>query len=77
MATIRKLKLYQPDRLSKQSEADASIILAEFDGERFIQLDSYGSKDRQLVGKRSQSMRLSKEAFEQLVELGTAYFKGK
>jgi hypothetical protein len=77
MATIRRLKLHQPDRLSKQSEADASIILAEFNGEKFVQVDSYGSKDRQLVGKRSQSMRLSREAFERLVELGTAHFKGK
>jgi hypothetical protein len=77
MATIRKLKLHQPDRLSKQSDADASIILAELDGEKFVQLDSFGSKDRQLVGKRSQSMRLSREAFDQLVELGTAYFEGK
>ena len=76
MATIRKLRLYQPDRLSKQSDADASIILAELDGEKFVQLDSYGSKDRQLVGKRSQSMRFSKEAFEQLVQLGTAHFEG-
>ncbi len=77
MATIRTLKLHQPDRLSKQTEADASIILADFDGEKFVQIDSYGSKERQLVGKRSQSMRLSREAFEQLVELGNAHFKGK
>jgi len=75
MATIRKLKLHQPDRLSKQSDAEASIVLAEFAGEKFVQIDSYGSKDRLLVGKRSQSMRFSKEAFEKLVELRSAHFK--
>jgi len=75
MATIRKLKLHQPDRLSKQSDAEASIVLAEFAGEKFVQIDSYGSKDRLLVGKRPQSMRFSKEAFEKLVELGLAHFK--
>ncbi len=74
MATIRKLKLYQPDRASKQGEADASIILMDFEGEKFVQIDSYGSKERQFVGKRSQSMRLSKAAFEQLVEMGSRHF---
>ncbi|RXD07372.1 hypothetical protein EQZ23_04830 [Sphingomonas sp. UV9] len=74
MATVRALKIYQPERSSKQSDADASIILLDFEGEKFVQIDSYGSKDRKLVGKRSQSLRLSKEAFEQLVKLGTAHF---
>jgi len=75
MATIRKLKLHQPDRLSMQSDAEASIVLAEFAGEKFVQIDSYGSKDRLLVGKRSQTMRFSKEAFEKLIELRSAHFK--
>ena len=75
MATIRKLKLHQPDRLSKQSDAEASIVLAEFAGEKFVQIDSYGSKDRLLVGKRSQTMQFSKEAFEKLIELRSAHFK--
>ena len=74
MATVRALKIYQPERFSKQSDADASIVLLDFEGEKFVQIDSYGSKDRKLVGKRSQSLRLSKEAFEQLVKLGTAHF---
>ena len=76
MATIRQLKLREPDRVSLQSDAEASILLVEFNGEKFVQLESYGSKDRQLVGKPSQSMRRSKEAFEQLMRLGTAHFKG-
>lgn len=77
MATIRKFEMRDAERLSKQTEAAASILLSELDGEKFIQLDSYGSPDRQLVGKRSQSMRLTREAFEQLVKLGTAHFKGE
>jgi hypothetical protein len=74
MATVRALEIYEPERSSRQSDVDASIILMNFEGEKFVQIDTYGSKDRKLVGKRSQSLRLSREAFEQLVKLGTAHF---
>jgi hypothetical protein len=77
MATVRKLALKVPERVSKQSDTNATIALIEFEGERFIQIDSVGSDTRQLVGKRSQSMRLSEEAFQRLVEIGTKHFSEK
>jgi hypothetical protein len=76
LATIRKLDLKVPDRSAKQADADCSIILGELEGEKFVQLDSYGSADRKFIGKRSQSMRLTKKAFEQLVKLGSKHFEG-
>ena len=77
MATIRNLEVKVPERSLKQGDAKCSIILGDLDGERFIQLDSYGSSDRQFVGKRSQSMRLTKSAFDQLVRHGQTHFYGK
>ena len=77
MATIRNLELKVPERSLKQGEVKCSIILSDVDGEKFVQLDSYGSSDRQFVGKRSQSMRLTKSAFDQLVRLGQSHFYGK
>jgi hypothetical protein len=77
MATIRKLSIKIPDRISKQSDTDATIALIEFADEKFVQLDSVGSSDRKFVGKRSQSMRLTKQAFDQLVEIGSKYFNEK
>jgi hypothetical protein len=77
MATVRKLSIKTPDRVSKQSDTNATVALIEFDGERFVQLDSVGSPDRKFVGKRSQSMRLTKQAFDQLVEIGSKYFNEK
>ena len=77
MATIRKLDLKVPERSGKQGDAKCSIILGDLDGEKFLQLDSYGSADRKFVGKRSQSMRLTKDAFDQLVRHGQAHFYGK
>jgi hypothetical protein len=76
MATIRNFDLKVPERSLKQGDAKCSIILGDIDGEKFLQLDSYGSSDRQFVGKRSQSMRLTKPAFDQLVRLGQSHFYG-
>jgi hypothetical protein len=74
MATVRKLTIKEPDRISRQSDTQATIALIEFGGEKYIQLDSVGSEGRQLIGKRSQSMRLSKTAFDQLVDFGRKHF---
>jgi hypothetical protein len=35
-------------------------------GEKYLQLDTYGSKHRQEQGKQSQTLRFSPEAIEQL-----------
>ena len=77
MATIRNLELRVPERSLKQADVKCSIILGDVDGEKFVQLDSYGSSDRQFVGKRSQSMRLTRSAFDQLVRHGQTHFYGK
>lgn len=39
------------------------------DGELFLQLDTYGSAERVIRGKKSQSVRLTADAVRQLVEL--------
>lgn len=36
------------------------------DGKRYLQLDTYGSKTRKITGKKSQSIRFSIEAIDQL-----------
>jgi hypothetical protein len=74
MATVRKLEVREPERVSEQGEVAASIMALEFGGEQFLQIDSYGSKERKFVGKRSQSLRLSKAAFDQIVAMGHKYF---
>jgi hypothetical protein len=74
MATIRELEMRAPDRVATQGAMVASLSLIDLDGERFVQIDSYGSPERKFVGKRSQSMRLSETAFDQLVALGAKHF---
>lgn len=41
-------------------------IIEETDGERYLQLDSYGSKQRQVPGKKSQCLRLDANAIADL-----------
>ena len=74
MAVVRAFEEKELDRQSKHSEVEATISLVEADGEKFVQIDTYGSKDRAFPGKVSQSLRLSKEAFEQLVTLAEKHF---
>jgi hypothetical protein len=74
MAIVRKLEPKELERSSRHSDAEATVSLIEADGEKFVQIDTYGSKDRALPGKMSQSLRLSREAFERLIELGSKHF---
>ena len=74
MAIVRSFEAKELDRASRHSEVEATISLVEDGGEKFIQIDTYGSKDRAMPGKVSQSLRLSKSAFEQLQTLGGKHF---
>jgi hypothetical protein len=77
MAVIRRFTVLQQNRERSQPQAiGGCVVPLTLDGERFLQLNSYGSEDRVVVGARSQNMRLSKEAFDQLVEIGRKHFHG-
>ena len=75
MAVIRHFDEHVQDRERDQPEAiGGRVVPLHFNGERFLQLNSYGSENRVHVGARSQNIRLSKEAFEQLVLIGRKHF---
>lgn len=44
-------------------------VFADGEGNRFLQLDTYGSADRQLPGKVSQSLQLDEQGAAALLEL--------
>jgi hypothetical protein len=74
MATVRNFEVKDLDRITSHSEVDATISLVECDGEKFIQIDTYGSRDRAIPGKTSQSLRLSETAFKKLSEIAGKHF---
>jgi hypothetical protein len=45
-------------------------MAVEVNGEKYIQIDTYGSKEREFQNKLSQSLRLTESAFNQLKKLG-------
>ena len=77
MAFINRFRLGAQGRQRPQTEAiNGEVIPLSFNDERFLQLKSVGSGERQERGKQSQNIRLSREAFEQLVDIGRKHFEG-
>ena len=74
MATIRKFDILSQGQERPTEDCDAKIVCLDLLGEKFLQLNSYGTPNRVNVGARSQNMRLNKEAFDQLVEIGRKHF---
>lgn len=68
MAIVRTLKRITLEGNTSHSEVEDctySIVTAN-DGRRFLQIDTYGSAHRKMPGKKSQSLRFSPEAINQL-----------
>ena len=71
MAIVRKLIRITLDRDTKHSEVnDCSYsIIQDEDGRKSLQIDTYGSALRKFPGKKSQSIRFSPEALQQLRQI--------
>ena len=70
MAIVRKIKRIALDRDSRHSEVDCTYAIVESqDGYKCLQLDTYGSATRKILGKKSQSIRFTAEAIEQLKKI--------
>ncbi len=69
MAVVRKLKREPLQRESKHTEVDCTYCVVSSPEGRFLQVDTYGSNERQERGKKSQSIRFSPEAIAQLRQI--------
>ena len=70
MALIRRMESKQLERDNNHSEATATYSIVTCpDGSRLLQIDTYGSASRQEKGKKSQSLRFSPEALDQLKKI--------
>lgn len=67
MAIVRKLEPITLEVDTKHTETNCTYaIVMDKAGEKYLQIDTYGSKKRKIAGKKSQSIRFSSEAIEQL-----------
>ena len=70
MAIVRRLEHFVLERDAQHSEAEATYsIVLDDDGRQILQIDTYGSRERQFLGKKSQSIRFTREAMAQLKQI--------
>ncbi|MCH4892697.1 hypothetical protein GO308_06185 [Sphingomonas sp. SFZ2018-12] len=69
MAIIRSFEELELKAHARHTETKGGFSIQGQDGEKFVQINTFGSDDRMMPGKVSQTLRLSKEAIEQLAEL--------
>lgn len=75
MAIIRQLRPRVLERDASHTETNSTYsIVTDSDGAKFLQIDTYGSDRRRYPDKVSQSIRLSKEAIEQLKKIIRDHF---
>ena len=70
MALVNNLLEGFKDRqnIHKQTESTFFLVLDD-KGKKYLQIDTYGSDDRQIPGKVSQSIQFSPDAIEQLKKI--------
>lgn len=67
MAIVRSLVRITLERESRHLEAPCTYAIVHGDdGRACLQIDTYGSSERKILGKKSQSIRFSPEAAAQL-----------
>jgi len=73
MAIIREFEQLELKANARHIETKGGYSVQGQDGEKFIQINTVGSDNRDFPGKVSQTLRLSKGAIEQLAELARKY----
>jgi hypothetical protein len=69
LALITEFMKLQKERNSVHGSVECGYTIFEDRGVRYLQLDTYGSRERQIPGKTSQSIQLSAESAAQLRDL--------
>jgi hypothetical protein len=76
MAIVRHLEQQQLTTDTRHTETDCTYaIVRDGTGIAYLQIDTYGSRDRKIAGKKSQSIRFAPEAIRELADILDAHFK--
>ncbi|MEL7689582.1 hypothetical protein [Citromicrobium bathyomarinum] len=74
MAVVKSFRVEPQNSRVGHTECSGTIRAVEVAGEKYVQIDTYGSSDREFQDKISQSLRLTEAAFNQLKKLGETHF---
>lgn len=69
MALVKTLKRISLERDAPHLEVDCTFSIIDAEGERFLQIDTYGSSRRRIRGKKSQSIRFGPTAVRALRQI--------
>jgi hypothetical protein len=69
MALVRKVEKIDMDRNTVHDPVDCTYTIFEEGGVKYLQLDTYGSSNRKIKGKKSQSLQFDEESLRELREI--------
>ena len=74
MAIVRRMVLQELEVESRHSETECTYTVINAAGGPYLQVDTYGSRQRMIPGRKSQSIRFAPEAIEQLKTILADHF---
>ena len=74
MARITQLTKVEKARSRLHEAVECSYSVLQIGGKTYIQIDTYGTKERDMVGVVSQSVQLDREAAKELKHILSAFF---
>lgn len=69
MALVESFERISLEKESIHKKVDATYSVIQSNGEIYLQIDTYGSAQRQFPGKKSQSIKLTKTAARELSKI--------
>jgi hypothetical protein len=75
MAIVRRIESRQLESEARHTETECTYSVGEdSNGERYLQIDTYGSLQRKMPGKKSQSIRFAPSAIRELKTILQEHF---
>lgn len=76
LISSKRLEKIEKESYRIHKEAEATYSIFEEDGKRYYQIDTYGSDDREITGKVSQSIQMSETTIKNIIkQMGIEYGK--
>jgi hypothetical protein len=69
MARVKSFESITKDRISHHSDVECGYAFVSYEGEPAILLETYGSSDRAMPGKTSQSLLIDRESAGRLMAI--------